>query len=148
MSERRPSKKQFELLRFIEGFIKGNGYGPSYREIMRALDYKSVSTVAVHVDGLIARGYLRKRDHSARSLEVVSPHSGNPVENPAINEHEAWLKDSAMRHIEAAKEAKTHESLQKAQTLVNALHILGLHDAHQHAKTQLDAVIKQLDQTT
>lgn len=147
MTEQRPSKKQFELLQFIEGFIKGNGYGPSYREIMRALDYKSVSTVAVHVDGLIARGYLRKRDHSARSLEVVSTLSGKTVEKSAVNEHEAWLKDSAMRYIEAAKEAKTHESLRKAQTLVSALHALGLHDAHQQTKVQLDTVIKQLDQT-
>jgi SOS-response transcriptional repressor LexA len=44
--EQRPTKKQRELLSFIDGFIKGYGYGPSYREIMRALDYKSVSTVA------------------------------------------------------------------------------------------------------
>lgn len=71
--ERRPTKKQQELLNFIDGFIKGNGYGPSYREIMRALDYKSVSTVAVHVDGLIARGWLMKKDHSARTLELAVP---------------------------------------------------------------------------
>ena len=67
----RPTKKQKELLSFIDSFIKGNGYGPSYREIMRALDYKSVSTVATHVDGLIARGWLRKRTNEARTLEVV-----------------------------------------------------------------------------
>lgn len=71
--ENRPTKKQKELLSFIDGFIKGNGYGPSYREIMRALDYRSVSTVATHVDGLIARGWLRKKDNSARTLEVVAP---------------------------------------------------------------------------
>lgn len=53
------NKKQRELLSFVDGFIKGNGYGPSYREIMRALDYKSVSTVAIHIDGLIARGFLK-----------------------------------------------------------------------------------------
>lgn len=62
---------------FIDGFVKGNGYGPSYREIMRALDYRSVSTVATHVNGLIARGWLVKRDKSARSLEVVSLQHGN-----------------------------------------------------------------------
>ena len=67
----RPSKKQKELLSFIDTFIAGHGYGPSYREIMRGMGYKSVSTVAVHVDGLIARGHLRKRTRSARSLEVV-----------------------------------------------------------------------------
>lgn len=72
MSER-PTKKQKELLNFIDGFIKGNGYGPSYREIMRALDYKSVSTVATHVNGLITRGWLVKRDNAARTLEVVMP---------------------------------------------------------------------------
>ena len=69
--EKRPTKKQKELLSFIDGFIKGNGYGPSYREIMRALDYRSVSTVATHVNGLIARGWLIKKDNSARTLEVV-----------------------------------------------------------------------------
>ena len=66
-----PTKKQRELLNFIDGFIKGNGYSPSFREIMRALDYKSVSTVAAHVNGLIARGWLVKKDNSARTLEVV-----------------------------------------------------------------------------
>lgn len=72
MLDTRPSKKQRELFIFISNFIKEHGYGPSYREVMRALDYKSVSTVAVHVDGLISRGMLRKTDRSARSLEVVS----------------------------------------------------------------------------
>ena len=75
MSEKRASKKQRELLAFIDTFIKSTGYGPSYREIMRALDYKSVSTVAVHIDGLIASGLLRKTDNSARSLEVVLKNS-------------------------------------------------------------------------
>lgn len=74
MAHNLPTKKQQELLRFIDGFIKGNGYAPSYRETARALGYKSVSTVAIHVDSLIAKGFLRKGDeYSARSLEVVTP---------------------------------------------------------------------------
>ena len=72
MVEERASKRQQELLSFVDGFIKGNGYGPSYREIMSALDYKSVSTVATHIESLITKGYLARRDNSARSLEVVS----------------------------------------------------------------------------
>ena len=68
-----PTRKQRELLTFIDTFIKSNGYGPSYREIMRAFDYKSVSTVAAHVNGLIVRGFLVKKDNSARSLQVVPP---------------------------------------------------------------------------
>src|SRR5947209_7043590 len=68
----RPTKKQKELLSFIEKFIHEHGYSPSYREIMAGLNYTSVATVALHVNNLIKRGHLRKRDHSARSLEVVS----------------------------------------------------------------------------
>ena len=75
----RPTQKQRELLNFIDGFITGYGYGPSYREVMRALDYKSVSTVATHVNGLIARGWLVKKDNSARSLEVVVPQEGGEI---------------------------------------------------------------------
>lgn len=73
----RATKKQQELLHFIKEFINEHDYGPSYREIMRALDYKSVSTVAVHVDGLIAKGYLARKDKSARSLEVVGMSSAS-----------------------------------------------------------------------
>ena len=69
----RPTKKQKELLGFIEQFIAANGYSPSYREIMQGLHYTSVATVALHVNNLIKRGHLQKRDRSARSLEVVKP---------------------------------------------------------------------------
>src|ERR1700761_3466380 len=75
----RPTKKQKELLAFIEAFITEHGYSPSYREIMNGLEYTSVATVALHVGNLIKRGHLRKRDHSARSLEVVTPSDTPPV---------------------------------------------------------------------
>jgi len=116
MPETRPSKKQRELLSFIDGFIKGYGYGPSYREIMRALDYKSVSTVAVHVDGLITRGLLRKTDNSARSLEVVSQ---VPVKNPE-SEHITWLK----KQIKKLQDDESAQSQAKVDTLEKALQIL------------------------
>jgi SOS-response transcriptional repressor LexA len=94
MVQDRSTRKQQELLQFIDGFIKGNGYGPSYREVMRALGYKSVSTVAIHIDGLIARGYLRKRDRSARSIEVITlrdERSSAPSRVESKNEI-AWLE--------------------------------------------------------
>src|SRR5476651_2287993 len=69
----RPTKKQHELLAYIEAFIAEHGYSPSYREIMSGLNYTSVATVALHVNSLIKRSHLRKRDRSARSLEVVKP---------------------------------------------------------------------------
>lgn len=116
MAEQRPSKKQRELLQFIDGFIKGYGYGPSYREIMRALGYKSVSTVAVHVDGLITRGYLRKKDHSARSIEIVTL-SETPQSPDAA--HEKWLRGKLKSKL--AEETITdqdREILEKAAELL------------------------------
>ena len=53
----RPTKKQFEILEFIEKFINEHGYSPSYREIMSGLNYTSVSTVAMHVNSLLKRGH-------------------------------------------------------------------------------------------
>lgn len=82
----RASKKQQELLAYIDQFLGEHGYSPSYREVMRALGYKSVSTVATHIDGLIAKGYLRKTEHSARSVEVVK----TGVDSAAVA-HEVWL---------------------------------------------------------
>ncbi len=115
MSENnRPSKKQQILLSFIDGFIKGNGYGPSYREIMRALDYKSVSTVAIHVDGLIAKGLLAKKDNSARSLEIVRPVVSQE------NEHIKWLK----REIKKRGALETKQSADQVVILKQALDIL------------------------
>lgn len=99
MGEQRPSKKQRELLTFIENFIHSQGYGPSYREVMRALDYKSVSTVAVHIDGLIARGLLKKTDNFARSLEVVAKAS------------EALQEKDIQAHIKAQINKCTEEQL-------------------------------------
>src|SRR3954470_3342531 len=69
----RPTKKQKELLTFIEDFIAEHGYSPSYREIMAGTGHTSVATVSLHVNNLIKRGHLAKRDRSARSLEVVHP---------------------------------------------------------------------------
>jgi SOS-response transcriptional repressor LexA len=113
MSDARPSKKQRELFAYIDSFIKGNGYGPSYREVMRALDYKSVSTVAVHVDALIAHGLLRKKDNSARSLEVVK---SEPAKSPR-ELHVEWL-EREFKKREASGESK------EAATLRDALKIL------------------------
>lgn len=111
----RASKKQHELLQFIDGFIKGYGYGPSYREIMRALGYKSVSTVAVHVDGLIAAGYVRKTTHSARSLEVVTT---AVVVKPEVSNHEKWLKAQITKKLAGDISEGDAYALKRAQELL------------------------------
>jgi len=137
-SASRPSKKQKELLLFLDSFISGHGYGPSYREIMRALDYKSVSTVAIHVDNLIAKGHLRKRDKSARSLEVVNPaETTGSTLSPVTKTQEKWLinrVEARFTDYEAAPDDKKRDDL---FVLVGALHVLGLEEAATAFKSRL-----------
>lgn len=67
------TKKQKILLDFIESFADNQGFSPSYREIAEALGYKSIATVAEHINNLVALELIRKNDGAARSLEVVKP---------------------------------------------------------------------------
>lgn len=140
MIDNRPSKKQRELLSFIDNFIKGNGYGPSYREIMRALDYKSVSTVAVHVDGLIKRGLLYKKDHSARSLEVVR----EPVANVANRSdetaaHHAWLVSTVESQLASYEKADDKTGHGDVAIIIESLRILGLKKEHATLRERFDS---------
>ena len=142
-SENRPSKKQRELLGFIETFISGHGYGPSYREIMRALNYKSVSTVAIHINGLIAKGHLVKRDRSARSLEVVSaavtPGKKAAAVTPA---QEKWLVDLVQSRFDAYDAAPSSKARDDLFVLVGALHVLGLEAPASAFKAKLSPLAK------
>src|SRR5689334_9061016 len=102
----RPTKKQRELHSFIEAFIAEHGYSPSYREIMTGLKYTSVATVALHVNSLIARGHLRKRDRSARSLEVVKVKAETPTlaTNQVKAGEEKWLVEKVQHFFTLAEQ--------------------------------------------
>lgn len=143
-NENRPSKKQRELLSFIASFIAGHGYGPSYREVMRALDYKSVSTVAVHINGLIEKGHLVKRGRSARSLEVVNAADAPKAKVAVLGAIDAkWLLDAVQSHFDAYEKHPTPTGYDNLFVLVGALHVLGLTDAAKAFKAKLPPLAKE-----
>lgn len=129
-----PTKKQKELLNFIDEFIKEHGYSPSYREIMAALNYTSVATVALHVNNLITRGHLRKRDRSARSLEVINATDVPIIKSNAIAPgEEKWLVEKVEHFFEQADSSGqlTQNKLDELYVLIGALKVLGLDGAAQ-----------------
>lgn len=67
----KPTKKQRILLDFVQKYSDEYGFSPSYREIMRAMELKSVSAVAEHVDNCVKAGFLKKEPNAARKLEVI-----------------------------------------------------------------------------
>lgn len=116
----RPTKKQKELLSFIDLFIMQHGYSPSYREIMNGVGYSSVATVAAHINNLIKRGHLLKRDHSARSLEVVKQDEIKTLKINLIKENEEkWLIDRISEYFEAAE-----MEVNLTQKMVDELYVL------------------------
>jgi len=146
INSERTSKKQRELLNFVDGFIQGHGFGPSYREIMRALGYKSVSTVAIHIDGLITKGYVRKRDNSARSLEVITTHLDDASNHKtATPTQEKWIINAVtdrfdileQKHPAKDSPLQGDGALDELYVLIGALKVLGLDDAHLAMKTRL-----------
>lgn len=143
----RPTKKQKELLTFIESFIGEQGYSPSYREIMNALNYTSVATVALHVNNLIKRGHLRKRDHSARSLEVMSPSEEAKLKSNIITpSQEKWLVEKVEHFLKDLEHSAKPEQnkLDELYVLVGALKVLGLDGAAQSFIPRLSDLKKKI----
>ena len=143
----RPTKKQKELLDFIASFIAEHGYSPSYREIMAGLNYTSVATVALHVNSLIKRGHIQKRDHSARSLEVVRSEATQKLQTNEIKPaDEKWLVEKVefrFAQAEAVPKIKNSE-LDALYVLIGALKVLGLDGAAQSFIPRLSALKNRL----
>ena len=65
------TKKQRELLLFINDRIKESGVSPSFDEMKEALDLASKSGIHRLITALEERGFLRRLAHRARALEVL-----------------------------------------------------------------------------
>ena len=65
------TKKQRELLLYINQRLTATGISPSFDEMKDALSLKSKSGIHRLVSGLEERGFIRRLPHRARALEVV-----------------------------------------------------------------------------
>lgn len=65
------TRKQHELLLFIDKHLKQTGFSPSFEEMKDALALKSKSGIHRLISALEERGFLRRHHHRARALEVI-----------------------------------------------------------------------------
>lgn len=65
------TRKQYELLAFINSRLTESGVSPSFEEMKEALGLKSKSGIHRLISGLEERGFIRRLPHRARALEVV-----------------------------------------------------------------------------
>jgi repressor LexA len=65
------TKKQHELLMFINQRLAATGVAPSFDEMKDALRLRSKSGIHRLISGLEERGFIRRLPHRARALEVI-----------------------------------------------------------------------------
>jgi repressor LexA len=65
------TRKQRELLKFIQEKLAETGISPSFDEMKEALGLKSKSGVHRLITGLEERGFIKRLPHRARALDVV-----------------------------------------------------------------------------
>jgi SOS-response transcriptional repressor LexA len=143
----RPTKKQKELLNFIEEFRNVRGYSPSYREIMKGLQYTSVATVSLHVNSLIKRGHLQKRDRSARSLEVMksSVTQAKIVPKQLRSSEAKWLVEKVEQFFKEVEQTPKllEKEIDQLYVLIGALKVLGIEGASQAFIPRLSEIKKR-----
>ena len=65
------TKKQKNLLLFINKKLRSSGVSPSYEEMKESLNLKSKSGIHRLISALEERGFIRRLAHKARALEVI-----------------------------------------------------------------------------
>lgn len=65
------TRKQYELLMYIQDRLGATGVSPSFEEMKEALGLKSKSGIHRLITGLEERGFIRRLPHRARALEIM-----------------------------------------------------------------------------
>ena len=78
------TKKQYELLVYIDARLRDTCVSPSYDEMKNALGLASKSGIHRLITGLVERGFIRRRPHRARALEVLRRPESDGIKNGPI----------------------------------------------------------------
>jgi len=70
------TKRQREILDFLNEFIEQNGYAPSLEEVGRRFGLSSLATVHKHLTNLQEKGFIKRAWNRSRSVELVPSRVG------------------------------------------------------------------------
>jgi repressor LexA len=65
------TKRQREILTFLQTYAESHGYAPSFEEIAEEFNYNSLATVHEHLSNLERKGYIKRSYNESRSIEVL-----------------------------------------------------------------------------
>ena len=79
------TKRQREILDYLDDFIQQHGYAPSLEEIGRRFGLSSLATVHKHLTNLQEKGFIRRAWNRSRSVELIPTRAGaRSVELPLM----------------------------------------------------------------
>jgi len=79
------TKRQREILDYLNEFIQRHGYAPSLEEIGRKFSLSSLATVHKHLTNLQEKGFIKRAWNRSRSVELVPTRAaGRAVELPML----------------------------------------------------------------
>lgn len=93
------TKKQKNVLDFIQSYKSENGISPTIKEISKKLKLKAVSTVHEHIKSLEEKGYLSKSENSARSIKPKEEEK-SIIKIPILGSIRAGQPHDAVEEIE------------------------------------------------
>ncbi len=65
------TKRQKQILDYLESYIRTSGYAPSFEEIAEHFSFQSLATVHEHLTNLERKGYITRTHNESRSIEIV-----------------------------------------------------------------------------
>src|SRR5437870_8272989 len=95
------TKRQREILDYLNEFIQQHGYAPSLEEIGRRFGLSSLATVHKHLTNLQEKGFIKRAWNRSRSVEMVPTRTGGrAVELPLLGYVAAGLPIEAIASSE------------------------------------------------
>jgi repressor LexA len=65
------TKRQREILTYLNSYSEANGYAPSFEEIAEQFGYNSLATVHEHLSNLERKGYIKRGYNESRAIEIL-----------------------------------------------------------------------------
>ena len=91
------TKRQREILDYLQDFIQQHGYAPSLEEIGRRFGLSSLATVHKHLTNLQEKGFIKRAWNRSRSVEMIPTNTnGRSLELPLLGYVAAGLPIEAV----------------------------------------------------
>src|SRR5574338_213472 len=96
------TKRQREILEYLQRHISEQGYAPSFEEIAERFGFQSLATVHEHLTNLEKKGYIHRAYNESRSIEVLPPRgTASATEVPLLGKVAAGTPIESLMHQEA-----------------------------------------------